>query len=111
MTMHVREGNSDRMFEVENTDCPPSLSKHGVLRSGQKSGLLSCLEVDCPSDFDEADGKLIDGAHIVHVLRPDASIKSFRDYADRKVIPYIETQLANTKMVDVIWDRNLPDGL
>ena len=33
MTMHVREGNSDRMFEVENADCPPSLSKHGFPRS------------------------------------------------------------------------------
>ena len=111
MTMHVREGNSDRIFEVENADCPPSLSEHGVLGSGKKSDLLSCLEVYCQSDFDEADGKLIDGAHMVHVLRPDASIKSFRDYTDKKVIPYIETLMANTKMVDVIWDRNLPNGL
>ena len=62
MTMHVRERNNDRLFEVENADCPPSLSKHGVLRSSQKSGLLSCVEVDCPSDFDEADAKLIDRA-------------------------------------------------
>ena len=37
MTMHVRERNSDRLFEVENADCPPSLSKHGILRSDQKS--------------------------------------------------------------------------
>ena len=59
MTMHVREGNG----EVENADCPPSLSKHGVLRSGQKSELLSCVEVECPSDFDEADAKFIDRAH------------------------------------------------
>ncbi len=92
MTMHVREVNSDRLLEVETADCPPSLSKHGVPRSGQKPDLLSCLEVDCPSDFDEADGKMIDSAHMVHVLRPDASIKSFRDYTDKKVIPYyIET--------------------
>ena len=66
MTMHVRERNCDRLFEVENADCPPSLSKHGVLRSDQKSYLLSCLEVECPSEFDEADAKLIDDAHIVH---------------------------------------------
>ena len=90
------------MFEVENADCPPSLSEHGVLRSGQKSDLLFCLEVYCPSDFDEADGKLIGGAHMVHVLRPDASIKSFRDYTDKKVIPYIETYLAHTKRVGVM---------
>ena len=108
MTMHVRERNSDRLFEVENADCPPSLSKHGALRSGQKSDLLSCLEVDYLSDFDEADAKLIDGAHMVH-FRPDASIKSFRDYVNHNVIPYIERHLANTKRVDV--DRYLPDSL
>ena len=68
LTIHAREGNSDRLFEVENADCPPSLSKHGVIRSGQKSDWLSCLEVDCPSDFDEADAKPIDGAHMVHFL-------------------------------------------
>ena len=81
MTMHVRERNNDRLFEVENADCPPSLSKHWVLRSGQKLGLLSCVEVDCPSDFDEADAKLIYRAHMMHFLMLDASIKSFRDYA------------------------------
>ena len=93
MTMHVtvREGNGDRLFEVENADCPPSLTKHGVLRSGQKSDMLSCLEVDCSSYFDETDTKLIviDGDHMDHVVRPDASIQSFRDYADKKVIPWI----------------------
>ena len=77
-TMHVREGNSDRQCEVENANCPLFLSKHGVLSSGQKSDLLSCLEVDCPSDFNEADDKLIDGTHMVHLLRPDPT---FRDYA------------------------------
>ena len=90
MPMHVKEMNSERLFEVENADCPPSLSKHSVLRSDQKSDLLSFLEVECPSDFDEADTKLIDGVHMVHFVRPDASIKSFRDYADKKGIPYRE---------------------
>ena len=111
MTMHVREENSDRLFEVENADSPPSLSKHDVLRSGLKSDLLSYLEVDCPSDCDEAGAKLIAGAHIVHYFRPVPSIKSFRDYADKKVIPYIERQFADPKRVDVIWDRYLPDSL
>ena len=111
MTMHVMEGNRGRLFEVENADCSPSLSKHGVLRSGQKSELLSCVEVDCPSDFDDADAKLIDRTHMVHFLMLDAIIKPFRDYADKKVIPYIERQLANTKIVDVIWDRNLTYSL
>ena len=59
ISLQVREGNADTLFEVENTDVPPSLSSHGNLRSGQKSDLVSFLET---SDFDEADVKCIDGA-------------------------------------------------
>ena len=66
MIVYVREGNSDHLVEVENFDCPPSLSKYGVLRRVQKSELLHCWKVDCPSDFDEADAKLIDGANMVN---------------------------------------------
>ena len=69
------------------------------------------MEVECPSHFDEADAKLIDHTHYGAFFRPDASIKSFRDYADKKVIPNIEWQLTNTKRVDVICDRYLPDSL
>ena len=72
MAMHVREGNSDRLnqclFELENADCPPSLSKSGVLISGQKSDF----------DFDEDDAKLIDVVGMVHLLTPDATFKPFR---------------------------------
>ena len=45
------------------------------------------------------------------IFRQKASIKSFRDFADKKVMPFIERQLATTKRVGVIWDRNLPDSL
>ena len=101
MPMCVRERNGDRLFEVENADCPPSLSKHGIPRSGQKSDLLSCLEVECPSDVEEADAKLIDGAF----FKAGCEHRVIRDYADKTVIPYIERQLANTKRVDGICDR------
>ena len=45
------------------------------LRSGQKSDLVSCLETDSSSDFDEAGVKLIDDASLVHSLRLDRSTK------------------------------------
>ena len=111
IALQVREGNADSLFEVENLDAPPSLSKHGKLRSGQKSDLVSCLKTDAPSDFDEADVKLIDGASMVHSLRCDKSIKTFREYAEKKVIPFIEKHLATAKCVDVIWDRYLSESL
>ncbi len=110
ISLQVREGNADRLFEVENTDVPPSLSKHGKI-SGQKSDLVSCLEADSSSDFNEADVKLIDGASMVHRLKPDGSIKTFRDYAEKKVIPFAKKHLATAKRVDVIWDRYISDSL
>lgn len=55
--------------------------------------------------------KVIDGAHMVHLLRPERSIKKFRDYAEKKVIPFTEKHLATAKRVDVIWDRYLSDSL
>ena len=73
---------------------------------------LFCLEVECPSDFDEADAKLIDGAHMVICLGlMQESSHSVTMPIRIKVIPYIERQLANTNIVDVIWDRYLPDSL
>ena len=54
ISLQVRVANADSLFEVENTDVPPSLSKLGNLRSGQKD-LVSCLETDSTSDFYEAD--------------------------------------------------------
>ena len=101
--MHVRERNNDRLFEVENADCPPSLSKYGVLRSGQKSELLSCVEVDCPSDFDEADAQLIDLIWCIFWCWMRASNHSVTMPIRRWY--HIERQLANIKRVDVIWNR------
>ena len=71
--LQVREGNADSLFEVENTDAPPSLSKHGYLRSGQKSDLVLCLETDSTS---EVNVQLIGGASMVHSLKFDRSIKT-----------------------------------
>ena len=65
--VYVWQGTSYRLFEVENSDCPPSLSKHGILRNGQKSDLQPCWEEYCTSDVHEADAILIDGATMVHV--------------------------------------------
>ena len=102
IALQVREGN---FFEVENADAPPSLSKHGVLRTGQKSDLVQCLEVDFPSDFAGADIKLIDGAN--YFVRPDTGIHTFNDYAQSKILPYIVNQLSTVKYVDMIWDQHL----
>ena len=70
-SLQARDDNADSLFEVENTYAPPSLSKHGNLRMGQKSDIVPCLQTDSTSDFNEADVKLNDGASMVHAMRLD----------------------------------------
>ncbi len=47
-----------------------------------ESDLVSWLQTASPSDFGEADVKLIDGASMVHVLGSDSNIKTFYDFAE-----------------------------
>ena len=64
--------------------------------------MVSCLETDSTSDFDEAGVKLIDGASLVHSLRLDRSIKYSVTIAiatEEKVIPFIGKYLATTNML------------
>ena len=48
-------------------DHPPSLSKHGTIRLGDKSDLIQCLkslanEQEMPLDMPDVDGLVIEGA-------------------------------------------------
>ena len=45
------------------------------------------------------------------IFRPDVSIKSFRYYAYKKAIPFIERQLAATERVEEPLGPYLPDSL
>jgi len=65
----------------------------------------------CKPDFGEVDVKLIDGANMVHALKSDGSFKTFHDYAENKVIPFIKRHLITARRVDVIWDQYLSDSL
>ena len=55
--------------------------------------MVSCLETGSPSDIDRADVKLVDGVSMVHTLKLDRSIKTFHDYAEKKVLPFIKRHL------------------
>ena len=103
MLVYAREGPSYRCLK-SRIPIVHHPYQTWLLRNGKKSDLLPCWEVDCQSDFDEADAKLVDGANVVH-FRADSSIKLFRDYDDKKIIPFIKRQLATTDRVDVIWNR------
>ena len=52
---------------------------------------------------------ILDGATIVHMLRPRPGIKTFKDYATQVFLPYLQSQQA--ARVDIVWDVYLPDSL
>ncbi len=54
---------------------------------------------------------LVDGASMIHVLGSDSNIKTFYDFAEKKVIPFIKRHLITARRVDVIWDRYLSNSL
>lgn len=72
----IRDGDLDEFFQHENQACPPEM---GVLRTGTKSDLLSCLQDLTPvnesvsSPIVQVTCTILDGAAIVNMLRPGHS--------------------------------------
>ena len=85
VSLHVREGNTDHLFVVENTDATPHLCP----------GMLIC----------EVAQSLIRCQCMLHFLRTERNIKTLRDCAEKQVIPFTDKHLAAAKCVDVTWDR------
>lgn len=107
-----RDGNLDEFFRHEKQPWPPSLFKDGVVRSGSKADLLSCLETQAqrPADAPQADVAIFDGAVVVQMLSP-LDCKTFQEYIDRRFVPYIKQQLQNVTRLDLVWDSYRPDSL
>ena len=104
----VRDGDMDEFFKHETLSHPPSLSKHGVIRPGDKSELIPCLkelaeEWEVPSDLPGVDGLVIEGAVIVNQLKPEKG-QSFTLYAADTVHPYVKRyqKKAGAERVDVV---------
>ena len=72
-----RDGDLGTVFSHENQCHPPSLSDLGNVRLGQKSALLTCLNVaDQPASPKNFDAKVFDGSAVVHFL-PTSAVKTF----------------------------------
>ena len=110
----TRDGDLQEFFKHENQAYPPALSQGGVLRSGIKSELVHCLEslvsVDGTPTTPTVDTLILDGAAIVNMLKP-GSAKTFQDYADNIVLPYIQSRLQNVSRIYVVWDVYHKDSL
>ncbi len=78
----------------------------------QKSDLVHCLEtlVDAEEDTPEVEALLLDGAAVVHMLKPGAA-KTFQSYAHDVFVKYVNSQLQHVRRIDIIWDSYNPDSL
>ena len=172
-----RDGDLENFFRHENQPYPPSLSKFGSLRTGDKAQLLPFLlssaeprvstttdgdnhlpplgaeladveledeesqlplldnladfidtgafeedlfleeadtfmDVDFSPDYGTPiiDAKVFDGAALVHMKTPGLS-KTFEEYADKVLLPFLIKELDHVKRVDVVWDVYHKDSL
>ena len=108
----VRQGDMKVFFGHEYDDEPPSISEGGDLKQAVKPDLVECLEKLVPpvKMSPHVDVKVLDGAVIVHLLKPQGS-RTFEEYSKNIFLPHIELQLENVSRVDIVWDSYLPNSL
>ena len=109
----IRSGNLEQFFCHENQSFPPSLSACGQINQGSKSDLIGCLEEvndAVVTSKPKVDAVILDGAAVVHFLKPGASV-TFADYSNDVFCPYISSQLQEVSRVDIVWDRYFGDSL
>ena len=96
----------------ENQPSPPSLSRHGQLRQGYKSGLVKCLasQTVTRTESPEVNVKVFDGAVVVQMLNPKTA-RIFREYLQTVFLPYVNAQLLTVSRIDLVWDTYREDSL
>ena len=101
----ARGGDPDEFFQRENQSFPPSVSDSGDLRHGNKSDLLECFERthDPVLTEPQVSAVLIDGATLVHTLKPRQA-QTFQEYSDSVFVPYVLMCLSTADRVDIVWD-------
>ena len=100
-------------FRYENQKEPPSLADRGMMRSGAKSDILSCLNTPtCHSSaIKEATVMIFDMAAVINMIRPTLA-KNFREYVSLHIIPYFKSKMSdNTQRLDAVWDTYPDDNL
>ena len=109
----TRDSDLNEFFSHENHAYPPSLSLGGEIRKGTKSDLLTCFASTSEPvhESPSATATILDGAAIVHIVKPDGC-KTFAEYANRRFVPFIMQMFRGSiRRVDLVWDTYKKDSL
>ena len=107
----AREGNLEELFKHENSSSVLALSRNEKKSTGQKSDLITCIEVNTAFERPSVDAVVLDGAAIVNMF-PPGKCKTFKEYAETVFLPYIISYCTqNVKRNDLVWDRYLENSL
>ena len=81
------------------------------MRTGQKSDLITCVEVETILERPSVDAIAIDAAAVANML-PPGKCKTFKEYAESVFLPHIiNHQTQNVKRIDLVWDRYFENSL
>lgn len=83
-----------------------------MLRSGKKSDILECLRIPNTYPDNDISMKILDGAAIVHMVRPTKAA-NFSQYMERHFVPFIQSMVSESTVtrLDLIWDTYPDDSL
>lgn len=100
----ARGGDLDEFFQHKKQSLSPSISDFGELSHGNKSDLLQSFEKthDPVLTEPQVSAVLIDGAALVHILKP-CQAKAFQEYSDSVFVADVLMSLS-TADVDIVWD-------
>ena len=120
ISCQTRDGDLNTFFEYECHGWPPALAEgiNTMRPPTGKADLLPCLEAlaQRPRDAPKGEVRIFDGAALVHHLehkKCNSVIRTFGDYAQKQVLPYVARKLneGTVMRVDVVWDTYRTDSL
>ena len=108
----TRNCDMSNFFSHKNTYIPPSLSKYGKVRSGNKADLLNSLYDGCNTQDTKSttDGIVVEGTVLVYKYRSTAQ-KTFKEYSEERLETLLQEKLIHVNRVDVVWNAYLENSL
>ena len=116
ISTQIRGADMDEFFSHETLKCPPSLSKNGEMRSGNKADLLKCLtnlsDREPKAEIPTVSAAILEGSVLVNMAKP-AKDQSFQRYCSDVFCKQVKKYLKDysSQRVDVVFDTYIEKSL